>query len=98
MPYALLTILQPGHSEREFEITADVVSIGRGPDNLISLEDDSNVSRYHAEIEKRDDSFFILDLGSSNGTTVNDLVVEFERRLRDGDSISIGYSTVIEFR
>ena len=98
MPYALLTIFQPGHPERELEITEDVVSIGRAADNSISLEDDSNVSRYHAEIEKRDDSFFVLDLGSSNGTTVNDIAVEFERRLRDGDSISIGNSTVIEFR
>jgi FHA domain/Bacterial Ig domain/Transglycosylase SLT domain len=98
MPYALLSILQPGHAERELEIADDVVSIGRAPDNTICLEGDTNVSRNHAEIEKRDDAFFLLDLGSSNGTTVNDLPVEFERRLRHGDVISIGNSTVIDFR
>ena len=98
MPYALLTILQPGHGGRELKVTEDVVSIGRAPENTISLEDDTNVSRYHAEIEKRDDSFFVLDLGSSNGTKVNDIAVEFERRLHDGDTISIGNSTIIEFK
>ena len=97
MSYVLLSIIQPGHPESEIEITDEVVSIGRALDNTICLEDDTNVSRYHAEIERRGDTFFVADLGSSNGTTVNDVPVEFECPLRDADLISIGGSTVIEF-
>src|SRR5260370_23555928 len=97
MSYVLLSIIQPGHPESEIEITDEVVSIGRALDNTICLEDDTNVSRYHAEIERRGDTFFVADLGSSNGTTVNDVSVEFECPLRDADLISIGVSTLIDF-
>jgi len=96
MPYALLVIIQPGHATREFEVGDEVVAVGRALDNTICLDGDTNVSRYHAEIEKRGDIFWLLDLGSSNGTTVNDVPVEFERQLQDGDLISVGGSTVIE--
>jgi hypothetical protein len=97
MPNATLIINQPGRAETSLDISEAVVSIGRAPDNTISLEGDSNVSRYHAEIEVRGTDFWIIDLGSSNGTTVNDAPLEFESPLRDGDHISIGGSTQIEF-
>ena len=98
MSNALLSITQPGHEEIEFRTSDEMVSIGRAVDNTICLTDDTNISRYHAEIEKRDQQFFIVDLGSSNGTTVNDEPIEFERRLQDGDVIMIGGSTMIAFR
>ncbi|HUE82075.1 MAG TPA: FHA domain-containing protein [Pyrinomonadaceae bacterium] len=97
MPEAFLNIIEPGHESWEMDVDSAVIAIGRALDNQVCLEDDANVSRYHAEIEQRGDSFWIVDLGSSNGTTVNDFPVEFESQLRDGDLISIGGSTVIEF-
>lgn len=97
MTEAVLNIIEPGRASWEVEISSDVIAIGRALDNQVCLEDDSNASRYHAEIELRGDSYWIVDLGSSNGTTVNDLPVEFERPLRDGDLITIGGSTIIEF-
>jgi pSer/pThr/pTyr-binding forkhead associated (FHA) protein len=97
MSFAKLIVIQPGHSAREFEIVGDLLTIGRALDNTISLEDDTNVSRYHAEITRRDNSFWVSDLGSSNGTTVNDEPVDFECELQNGDLISTGGSTIIEF-
>ncbi|HEY0544233.1 MAG TPA: FHA domain-containing protein [Pyrinomonadaceae bacterium] len=97
MPNATLIISQPGKATTSIEISDSVVSIGRAPDNIISLEEDSNVSRYHAELEVRGAEFWIIDLGSSNGTTVNNAPVEFEVALKDGDVILIGGSTEIEF-
>jgi type II secretory pathway predicted ATPase ExeA len=47
------------------------------------------VSRSHALIERRDRSYWITDLGSVNGTYVNDERVSGQRRLRDGDTIRI---------
>ena len=97
MSFAKLIVIQPGHSTRELLLDGDPVTIGRALDNSIPLEDDSNVSRYHAEIDKRADGFWVADVGSSNGTTVNDLVVDFEQQLQDGDLIGVGGTTVIEF-
>jgi hypothetical protein len=97
MPFAKLVIIQPGHASRELRVETDLVTIGRALDNLIALEDDSNISRYHAEIDLRIDDFWVVDLGSRNGTTVNDQRVELERQLNDGDLICVGGSTMIEF-
>lgn len=74
-----------------------VISIGRSSDNTISLSSDSNISRYHAEIEKRGDEFWLIELGSSNGTTLNGYTVTSERLLRDGDIIVLGGSSEIRF-
>jgi pSer/pThr/pTyr-binding forkhead associated (FHA) protein len=97
MSFAKLIVIQPGHPTREVLLDSGVVTIGRALDNSISLEGDSNVSRYHAEIEKRIDGFWIADLGSSNGTTVNDLSVDFDQLLSNGDLIGVGGSTIVEF-
>jgi hypothetical protein len=98
MSYALLVISQPGKVTREFAVGDEVVTIGRALDNTICLDGDTNVSRYHAEIEKRGEIFWLLELGSSNGTTVNDVPVEGEHELQDGDLIGVGGSTVIELQ
>jgi len=83
--------------EREIKIDEAVTTVGRASDNTISLANDSNISRYHAEIERRGDDFYLIELGSSNGTTVNGERVESERLLNDGDVILLGNSSVVEF-
>jgi pSer/pThr/pTyr-binding forkhead associated (FHA) protein len=97
MSFAKLIVIQPGRSAREFEIVGDLLTIGRALDNTISLEGDTNVSRYHAEITRRGNSFWVTDLASSNGTTVNDQAIDLECELQNGDLISTGGSTIIEF-
>ncbi|HKR11900.1 MAG TPA: FHA domain-containing protein [Pyrinomonadaceae bacterium] len=96
MSFVKLIILQPGRSVQDFEVLSDLTSIGRALDNTIALEEDTNVSRYHAEIEKRGAGFYLIDLSSSNGTTLNDEPIE-EALLRDNDVICLGGSTLIEF-
>ena len=71
-------------------------TFGRASDNLVSFPDDTNVSRYHAEIEKRGDEFFIIDLNSSNGTTVNGSRVKGEMPLSDGDALAFGGTSKVE--
>lgn len=96
MPNATLIINQPGHATREIQLSDGVVSIGRALDNTLCLDGDTNVSRYHAVIEAREDGFWLSDLGSSNGTTLNDTPVESERRLKDGDLICVGGASTID--
>jgi hypothetical protein len=98
MPDATLIIIPPSQVAREIEISSDnITSIGRALDNTICIEGDSNVSRYHAEIEARGNDFWVYDLDSANGTTVNDEPVGEGRVLAGGDLISVGGETVIEF-
>lgn len=97
MPNATLVINQPDQAIRELKISGGAVSIGRALDNTICLDGDTNVSRYHALIEARDGGYWLSDLGSSNGTTLNDIPVGYERKLKDGDSISVGGTSIIDF-
>lgn len=82
---------------QEITLGDTIVTCGRAPDNVVSFTDDSNVSRYHAEIEPRGDGYWIIDLNSSNGTTVNGQSLAGERPLNDGDRIIFGGSSEIEF-
>jgi len=74
-----------------------LATAGRSSDNDIAFVDDSNVSRYHVEIEPRDAEYWVIDLNSSNGTTVNGEKLTGERLLKDGDKIVLGGSAEMEF-
>ena len=71
-----------------FLLTNDGVSIGRSPESSIFL-DDITVSRKHARIEKSGATFLVKDLGSLNGTYLNDESVS-DGALVTGDEIQIG--------
>lgn len=64
------------------------VLIGRGTGCQLLLETDS-VSRQHARVEKRATGYVLVDLGSTNGSFVNEVRI-VEHELRDGDQIKIG--------
>lgn len=65
-------------------------TIGRSKSNTVVVSD-PYVSRHHAWISRRDGSFYIEDLGSSNGTLLNGLYIDREP-LRSGDELSFGRS------
>ena len=73
---------------RSFKIKKELITIGRSPFNDIILRSDS-VSSRHAEIERDGDVWMVRDLGSSNGTFVNDLAIE-ECDIYHNDSIIFG--------
>ena len=92
---AQLVMLQKGKPGRVFELSKDRVIIGRLPESDVSVPD-PGVSRRHAEVRRQDGRYVVTDLGSTNGTMVNEAPVG-ERVLEDGDRITIG-RTVLEFR
>ena len=65
-----------------------IVTVGRLAECTLMLED-RNVSRNHAEIQPFGTGFKLVDLGSTNGSTVNGERVA-ERQLRDGDVLEFG--------
>ncbi len=78
---------------KEVPIGSRPISIGRAPDNDISI-DNLAVSNYHARVYAEADRLVVEDLESLNGTFVNDLRVE-RALLRDGDSILIGKHHIV---
>lgn len=70
------------------------MEIGRHPSNDFPLDQES-VSRRHARIVWSNDHWHAIDLGSTNGTYVNDELVT-DRVLRDGDQIKVG-RTILKF-
>ncbi len=81
----------------EIAVSNGVTTIGRTSDNAISFPTDSNVSRFHAEIEFRDGDHYLIDLNSSNGTSVNGSALRGEIRLESGDAILFGGSSEATF-
>jgi Protein of unknown function (DUF3662)/FHA domain len=79
-------------TSREFD--QQKLVIGRSRDCDIQLAD-ANVSRRHAELRQEGASYWIVDLGSTNGTEVNGKRVK-RAKLRTGDRITLG-STEITF-
>ncbi|GAA1600510.1 MULTISPECIES: DUF1707 and FHA domain-containing protein [Kribbella] len=65
------------------------VRIGRGPGATLRLGD-VTVSRFHAELRYVEDGWLLRDLGSMNGTCVNDLRITTTVRVRPGDRVSFG--------
>lgn len=71
-----------------------LVSIGRVDSNDIVLPD-RVVSRNHAEVYATAEGFYIRDLGSSNGSLVNQSRIEQPYRLAHGDHITLGTTIII---
>jgi pSer/pThr/pTyr-binding forkhead associated (FHA) protein len=77
-----------GRAGESFTVDQDRMSVGRTPDAAIFL-DDVTVSRNHALLVRRQDGYYIDDLGSLNGTYVNRRRIE-SHKLNDGDEIQVG--------
>jgi Protein of unknown function (DUF3662)/FHA domain len=87
----LVTMSWNGNSH---EVKGRRAVIGRSRDCDVQLAD-SNVSRRHAELRQEGGSYWIVDLGSTNGLEVNGKRVK-RAKLRSGDTITIG-STEVTF-
>lgn len=96
MSKATIIVNEPGERMRFINLT-DTVSIGREHDNNVRVRRDEHVSKYHAIIKHRNGDFWIEDIGSTNGTTVNDEPVTKPRLLKDSDLICLGGASTLEF-
>jgi pSer/pThr/pTyr-binding forkhead associated (FHA) protein len=92
-PEALLRIVLRDGSVVERDISQNEVSLGKGPQNDIILPD-ASVSSAHAIIRFEDGVFKITDLGSRNGTLVNDARVTEPREIQHSDLIKMGHCSL----
>ncbi len=90
-----LTVIQGPNLGQEYALQGDN-SIGRSTRNDISLPY-PEVSRRHARLWQVEGSAFIEDLGSTNGTFVNDVRLRAPQEIYDGDEIQLGDSLRLLF-
>jgi len=84
----VLRVLEGPEPGKGYQITEAPLTIGR--DNICSITiNDPRMSRQHAVIYYYHPDFFIKDLGSTNGTFVNERMVK-QTRLKNGDQIRMG--------
>lgn len=84
----LVQIYGPALGKR-WPVGEEELTVGRDPGADIVIELD-NVSRRHCQFVSRDSKVFLSDLGSTNGTFLNDEEVCRETALRSGDLIKVG--------
>ena len=89
-----LTVRTPEQDKFEIELDLSRLRIGRSSANDLILKD-PNVSRRHAEIEQRDDGYYVLDVGGKNGTSVNDRRINEPTMLCRGDRVRLGASLLV---
>jgi diguanylate cyclase (GGDEF)-like protein len=86
---------EPGLLGKRFVLDRSPLRVGRGTDNNIVLEGDS-VSRRHAHFERRGNTWYVVDDGSTNGTYLNEEQVQRDAALGNGDRIKVG-PTILKF-
>lgn len=89
---AKLLLSSEGRLLEEISLDKDSMTIGRKSSNDIHI-DSMAVSGKHARIVKIGESFFIEDIGSTNGTYVNAEKIS-QAALKDGDVVTLGTFTL----
>mgnify|MGYP005841998443 CR=1 FL=1 len=87
-PQHLGILVDKSRPDRKYDLKG-TMNIGRAHDNQIVL-DHPTISRHHAWIKAEGEDFLIFDVGSANGTFVNDERVTEPRRLENGDVVRFG--------
>lgn len=96
MHMAQLTVIAGTDVGATFELTQNSTTLGRNPECDIVV-DSAAVSRTHAKITRDKEGWLLEDLGSRNGTFVNEMRLTTRRRLLDADHIRI-CDVIFQFR
>ena len=90
---ACMFVIQGRDQGKRFELDASLVGVGREATNGVRLHD-VEVSRRHAQIVCAEATFKLVDLGSSNGTFVNEQRID-QHVLQSGDRVQVGRTLMI---
>ena len=81
----------------QFEIPEGRTTLGRSAANVIQIID-KRMSRHHIEFLRRTNTLTLIDLGSKNGTYLNNQRVVGEMELKNQDRIRIGETVLLVLR
>jgi hypothetical protein len=91
-----LVVQGPGDARPRTVRLAASMTIGRAPECELRIED-TYASQQHARLFAKNDAWFVEDLGSTNGTFVNDQKLAAPAMLQPGDKVRVG-QTILELR
>lgn len=91
----VLIVRSGAQAGETFVLSAPLTRLGRHPDSEIML-DDITVSRRHADVERTTTGYVARDVGSLNGTYVNQQRIE-EAPLHQGDELQVGKFRLVFF-
>ncbi len=89
----LVVLAPPERKGQEFDL-GEELTVGRASGCGVSIPDDTFVSQLHARVFRRDGSLYVEDLGSTNGTYLNQKKVTAAVPMRKGDKLQIGRTTM----
>jgi len=88
-------VLENSNDQREVRLSdGDVWKLGRNPKCTIEIRDEA-ISRNHAMIQLSEEEYLFIDLGSQNGSFVNERRVSTPVVLKNGDRISLGRTKIV---
>jgi serine phosphatase RsbU (regulator of sigma subunit)/pSer/pThr/pTyr-binding forkhead associated (FHA) protein len=90
-----ITIQLPDGQVRTVQLQGERVSIGRSSAAELCFPDDAGLSRQHLALERDGENWMVLDLGSKNGTLVNNIPLKGKLQLRSGDRIAAGHLVIV---
>jgi sigma-B regulation protein RsbU (phosphoserine phosphatase) len=94
MPRELL-IQGPDGQVNTIELDSGRLAVGRSSAVELSFPEDAGLSRQHFAFEGEGDDWTVQDLGSKNGTFVNNIPLKAKLILKPGDRITAGHLTIV---
>src|SRR6185503_8063817 len=94
MPSELL-IQGPDGLTKTIPLTGERLSVGRSSAAELCFPEDAGLSRQHFAFESQGDDWTVQDLGSKNGTFVNNIPLKARLILKPGDRITAGHLLVV---
>jgi sigma-B regulation protein RsbU (phosphoserine phosphatase) len=94
MPREILIQASDGQS-KTYQLTGDRVTLGRSSTTELCFADDAGLSRQHMALERDGEEWTVQDLGSKNGTQVNNIPLKGKLKLKSGDRITAGHLVIV---
>ena len=92
-----LVVQRGPQPEQVFELHRELITVGRDIANTIVFSD-PEVSRRHLRMHLTDSGYEVVDLGSTNGTYINQVRIHEQRSLYDGDLIGLGDTVLLRYQ
>lgn len=89
-----LLISRPEGAPTTVELRNERLSLGRALENDLSYPEDPWLSRTHLRFELKENSWFVADCSSRNGTVINSTDLTEPHRIKPGDRICAGHLTI----
>jgi len=90
-----IVIQCPDGQVKTVPLQSDHLTVGRSSAAELCFPDDAGLSRQHMMLERDGDDWTIQDLGSKNGTLVNNIPLRAKLKLKPGDRITAGHLAIV---